>query len=82
MGIESQWVYYKSGPQSILAMLRNEAPVYVGNPADIIGKKELHITAFAADERLKTLPEVPTLKVSGYNLNESMWRGFDFKKGA
>jgi len=81
LGIKSQWVDYKSGPQSILAMLRNEAPVYVGNPADIIGKKELHIIAIAADERLETLPDVPTLKESGFDLNESMWRGFAFKKG-
>ncbi len=30
LGIKAQWVDYKSGPQSILAMMRNEAPIYVG----------------------------------------------------
>ncbi len=81
LDIECQWVDYKSGPQSILAMLRNEAPIYVGNPSDILGKKELHIIAIAAEERLERLQEAPTLKESGYDLNESMWRGFAFKKG-
>jgi len=81
LGIKSQWVDYKSGPQSILAMLRNEAPIYVGNPADILGKKELQVLAIAADKRLEALPDVPTFKESGFDLNESMWRGFAFKKG-
>ncbi len=81
LGIKAQWVDYKSGPQSILAMMRNEAPIYVGNPADILGKKQLQIIAIAADKRLEALPDVPTLKESGYDLNESMWRGFAFKKG-
>ncbi|MDX5586180.1 MAG: tripartite tricarboxylate transporter substrate-binding protein [Aureibaculum sp.] len=81
LGIKAQWVDYKSGPQSILAMLRNEAPIYVGNPSDILGKKQLQIIAIAADKRLEALPDVPTLKESGYDLNESMWRGFAFKKG-
>jgi tripartite-type tricarboxylate transporter receptor subunit TctC len=81
IGIKAQWVDYKSGPQSILAMLRNEAPIYVGNPSDIIGKKELQIIAIAANERLDRLPDVPTFKEYGYELNESMWRGFALKKG-
>jgi tripartite-type tricarboxylate transporter receptor subunit TctC len=80
-GINAEWVDYKSAPQSILAMLRNEAPVYVGNPSDILGKRELRIVAIAANERLVKLPEVPTFKESGYALNESMWRGFAFKNG-
>lgn len=81
IGVDAEWVDYKSGPQSILAMLRNEAPIYVGNPSDILGKRELEIIAIAAEERLKKLPEVPTFKEFGYDLNESMWRGFAFKKG-
>ncbi len=81
MGIKAQWVDYKSGPQSVLAMLRNEAPVYVGNPSDILGKDDLKIVAIAARSRLESLPDVPTFKESGYDLDESMWRGFALKKG-
>ena len=82
LGIKAEWVDYKSGPQSVLAMLRNEAPVYVGNPSDIIGKDDLKILAIAANSRLQSLPEVSTFKEYGYDINESMWRGFALKKGS
>jgi tripartite-type tricarboxylate transporter receptor subunit TctC len=81
LGIDIKWIDYKSGPQSILAMLRNEGAVYVGNPADIKGKNGLNIISIASEKRLEALPEIPTFKEQGYNLNESMWRGFAFKKG-
>ncbi len=81
LGIHAQWVDYKSGPQSVLAMLRNEAPVYVGNPAETIGKNDLKILAIASGKRLESLPDVPTFKEKGFDLVESMWRGFAFKKG-
>ena len=81
LGIEAEWVDYKSGPQSILAMMRDEAPIYVGNPADITGKKDLKIIALAANVRHKGLPDVETFKEHGIDLVESMWRGFAFKKG-
>ena len=81
LGIVVKWIDYKSGPQSILALLRDEAAVYVGNPADTKGKSNLDIISIASDKRLKSLPGVPTFKEQGYNLNESMWRGFAFKKG-
>jgi tripartite-type tricarboxylate transporter receptor subunit TctC len=79
--INARWIDYKSAPQSILALLRNEASVYVGNPADIKGKNDLDIVSIASSKRLKSLPDVPTFKEQGYDINESMWRGFAFKKG-
>lgn len=81
LGIDANWIDYKSGPQSILAMLRDESAVYVGNPADIKGKNGLEVISIASNKRLKSLPEVPTFKEQGYDLEESMWRGFAFKKG-
>jgi len=79
--IDARWIDYKSGPQSILALLRDESAVYVGNPADTKGKSNLDIISIASEKRLVSLPDVPTFKEQGYDLNESMWRGFAFKKG-
>ena len=79
--IDAQWIDYKSAPQSILAMLRNESAVYVGNPADIKGKSNLKIISIASNKRLESLPEIPTFKEQGFDMNESMWRGFAYKKG-
>ncbi len=81
LGIDAKWIDYKSGPQSILALLRDESAVYVGNPADIKGKSNLDIISIASEQRLMSLPDVPTFKEQGYDINESMWRGFAFKKG-
>lgn len=81
LNIDATWIDYKSGPQSILALLRDESAVYVGNPADIKGKTGLDIISIASDSRLSSLPDVPTFKEQGYELTESMWRGFAFKKG-
>ncbi len=81
LGVDANWIDYKSGPQSILAMLRDESAVYVGNPADTKGKSNLDIISIASEKRLSSLPNVPTFMEQGYDLNESMWRGFAFKKG-
>ncbi len=82
LGIKNaKWIDYKTGPQSVLALMRNEAAVYVGNPADIKGKTALNIISVAGNKRLSALPDVPTFKEQGYNLIESMWRGFALKKG-
>ena len=81
IGIDAKWIDYKSGPQSILALLRDEAAVYVGNPSDIKGKSDLEIVSIASKKRLKSLPDVATFKEQGFDLDESMWRGFAFKKG-
>jgi len=81
LGIDASWIDYKSGPQSILALLRDESAVYVGNPADIKGKSGLDIISIASDSRLSSLPDIPTFKEQGYELSESMWRGFAFRKG-
>lgn len=82
LGIKNaRWIDYKSGPQSVLAIMRNEASVYVGNPGDIKGKTGLNIVAIAAKHRLPALPDVATFKEQGYDLDESMWRGFAVKKG-
>lgn len=81
LGVDIKWIDYKSGPQSILALLRNEAAIYVGNPADIKGKTDLNIVSIASNKRLELLPNIPTFVEQGYDLNESMWRGFAFKKG-
>jgi len=81
LGIDARWLDYKAGPKAVLAMLRQEAPVYVGNPGDVLGKPELRVAAIAAPTRLEGLPDVPTLQEHGYPLVESMWRGFALRRG-
>jgi putative tricarboxylic transport membrane protein len=81
LGIQAQWIDYKSAPQTALAMLRGEGDVTVGNPGDVDGKSDLTLLAVAHSERLKKFPETPTFRELGYNLHEYMWRGFAVKRG-
>lgn len=82
LGIEARWIDYRTGPLSILAMLRQEAPVYVGNPLDIKGREDdLANAIIAGPQRLESFPNVPTFYEFGYDLEEYMWRGFSFARG-
>lgn len=82
LGIKARWIDYRTGPLSILAMLRKEAPVYVGNPLDIRGREDELVNAIiAGPERMDSLPDVPTFYEYGYDLEEYMWRGFAFARG-
>ncbi len=65
----------------LLGLLRREAPVYVGNAQDILGKPDLALAVVASDQRLPDFPEVPTFKELGYELEESMWRGLAVRQG-
>lgn len=81
LGHSGRWIDYKSGPQSVLGLLRQEAPVYVGNAQDILGKPDLALAVVAANDRLPDFPDVPTFKELGYDLEESMWRGLAVRQG-
>ena len=82
LGINGQWLDYKDAPSASLAMIRKEAPVFIGNFSDISGKESyLQIAAVADASRSVQFPDVPTFKDNGYDIQEYMWRGFAFPKG-
>ncbi len=84
VGMKAKWLPYKSGPEAMMGTLSGQNSAYVGNPADMQGRKDYMILAISAPKRLPQLPHVPTFKELGYKGldNEFMWRGFAIKKGA
>ena len=82
-GITAKWIPYGGGGPAIASVMGKHNHVYVGNPEDIIGRKEnLTIAAIASPERHPTFPDAPTFKEFGIDLtSDVMWRGFAVKKG-
>lgn len=76
MGLQGKWIDYKTGPQAVLGLLRQEAPVYIGNPSDLRGRPDLKLAVVASAKRMPQFPDVPTFQEFGFPLDESMWRGF------
>jgi tripartite-type tricarboxylate transporter receptor subunit TctC len=52
-----------------------------GGAASLIDQGKIRVLAVAADERLETLPDVPTFKELGYEYNYGAWRGVAVPKG-
>ena len=82
-GITAKWIPYGGGGPAIASVMGKHNHVYVGNPEDIIGRREnLYIAAIASEERHPTFPDAPTFKEFGIDLTtDVMWRGFAVKKG-
>ena len=82
-GVKGTWVPYSSGSEAIAALLGGHGAVYVGNPADTVGRPDLQVIAVASPKRLEKFPNAKTFEELGMSslTNESLWRGFAVRKG-
>lgn len=83
-GIEITWVPYPGGSDAIMAVLGNHIPVVHSNPGVLIKHFEagkLVPLAVSVAERIKDLPNTPTYKELGIDMDESHFRGMAAKKG-
>lgn len=75
----SLWhVPYNGGGPAVQALLGSQVDVTVGGPATMIGQIKggrLRPLANFGDKRLASLPEVPTLKEIGINVEYLIWSG-------
>lgn len=83
-GGKFEQVSYKSGAETVAALLGGHVDVIVQNPSDIVphvkaGK--MRLLASASPMRWKELPEVPTLKEQGFDVEIDSWIGLAFPKG-
>lgn len=77
-------VTYKSGSETLSALLGGQVDVIVQNPSDIVpyvktGK--MRFLASASPMRWKEFPEVPTLREQGYDVEIDSWIGLAYPKG-
>ncbi|OZI44705.1 ABC transporter substrate-binding protein [Bordetella genomosp. 5] len=77
-------VSYKSGAETVSALLSRQVDVIVQNPSDImphVNAGKMRMLASASPMRWTELPDIPTMKEQGYDVEVDSWLGLAFPKG-
>lgn len=83
-GGKFEQISYKSGTETVTALLGGQVEVIVQNPSDIlphIKSGKLRMLASASPMRWTELPDVPTIKEQGFNVEIDSWMGIAVPKG-
>ena len=83
-GIQLNFIAFKSGGEVMTNLLGNHIDLASANPGEALTQiqaKKARVLAAASDKRLKTLPDVPTLRELGIDVVVNQWRGVAAPKG-
>ena len=83
-GVKFTWLPYQGGAESITNLLGGHVEVIATAPATVMQYVEagkVKVLGISGEERLASLPDVPTLKEGGYDIVLTQYRGFIAKKG-
>jgi tripartite-type tricarboxylate transporter receptor subunit TctC len=83
-GVKWDNVSFKSGADAAMAALGGHVDATSVNPVDVVslvGAGRMRLLASLSDTRWKWVPDVPTAKESGYDVEMSGWMGFGAPKG-
>jgi tripartite-type tricarboxylate transporter receptor subunit TctC len=83
-GVKWDNVSFKSGAEAATAALGGHVDATSVNPVDVVSFTEagrMRLLASLSDTRWKWIPDVPTARESGYNVQMSGWMGFGAPKG-
>ena len=83
-GGKFEQISYKSGTETVTALLGGQVEVIVQNPSDIlphITSGKLRLLASASPMRWVEQPNVPTMKEQGFNVEIDSWMGLAVPKG-
>lgn len=82
-GGKFEQVAYKSGAETVNALLGGHVDVIVQNPSDIVPHVQagkMRMLASASPMRWTELPDIPTLKEQGFDVEVDSWIGLAFPK--
>jgi len=83
-GARFEQVQYKSGAETVVALLGRQVDVIVQNPSDVVSQiraGQLRLLASASPMRWREFPDVPTVKEVGYDVEIDSWLGVGVPKG-
>lgn len=83
-GIAMTAVGYKGGAQMAQAVVAGEVPATYSTPADLVALHKAgkaRILAVSASQRMALLPDVPTFKEAGFDVQASTWLALFAPKG-
>lgn len=83
-GGKFEQVLYKSGAETVNALLSGQVAVIVQNPSDVmsfIKTGKVRLLASASPVRWPELPDVPTMKEQGFDVEIDSWLGLAVPKG-
>ena len=83
-GVKFNHIPYNGAGEVIPALLGKHADFSLMGPGEVIGQLkagQLKALGIMADNRIETLPDVPTLKELGHNVVSRTWRGIAVPKG-
>lgn len=76
-------ISYKSGAETVAALLSKQVEVIVQNPSDIVPHVQagkMRMLASASPMRWSEMPDIPTMKELGYDVEVDSWLGIAFPK--
>ena len=83
-GIQNPWIPYDGGNKAALALLGGHLDAAVMTPSSALAQVksgEIRLLAISSAERSSYLPDVPTMKEQGLDVDEAIWRGVMVKAG-
>ncbi|MBR0671606.1 Bug family tripartite tricarboxylate transporter substrate binding protein [Neoroseomonas soli] len=83
-GAKFEQVQYRSGAETVAALLGRHVDVIVQNPSDVVSQiraGQLRFLASASPMRWPEFPEVPTMREAGYDVEIDSWLGVAAPRG-
>lgn len=76
-GIDAKDVPFKGGAPAITALLGGHVDTIAGHPFDLVPQAQagkIRLLGIFSPERFKDIPDLPTMKEQGYDIDMSVWK--------
>ena len=79
--LQLNYVPFGGGAESIAAALGGNVDVVVVNTPEVAGREDMRVLAVWSEERIASMPDVPTMREEGYDIVVSRFRALGVPRG-